>query len=158
VALPTDILRKRLRNEIRLVREELHITVDVEDPEFTSFPVIISITLENVPALVLNGTKLAYQKTHRIKIEVPREYPYQKPAARFLSDIFHPNIVPPERGGWVCTKLLDCWDFSSNLVTFLSGLQILISNPNPESPYKDETSILAARYFLEHPVKPSPDP
>jgi ubiquitin-protein ligase len=154
VALPRDILRKRMKNEIRLVRDQTSFIVEVEDAEFWSFPATIYVTFNNVQGPVLKGNEVHYNNTHKIKIEIPKEYPYQKPTARFLTDIFHPNIVPPKRGGWVCIKLLDNWDFSSNLMTFLLGLRRLLTHPNPESPYKDETTILAARYFLKCPIHP----
>ena len=154
MALPLDILRKRLANEIRYCKEHLHHDIELADPEFKEFPTTIYITFKNIPGPVRKGGKVTHLHTHRMRMDITKEYPYQKPVVRWQTDIFHPNIVPPSRGGWVCTKLLDDWSFSSNLLAFLNGIESLLVNPNPRSPYSDETTLEAARYFLKNPYKP----
>ncbi len=154
MALPLDILRKRLRNEIALCREHLPHKIEVEDPEFAEFPTTIYVTFKNIPGPVFNGEKVTHLYSHKMRVDISKDYPYQKPTVRWQTDIFHPNIVPPERGGWVCIKLLDNWSFSSNLLIFLNGIESLLLNPNPKSPYRDETTLEAARYFLKNPYKP----
>jgi ubiquitin-protein ligase len=154
MALPLNILRKRLTNEIALCREELPHEIEVEDPEFKEFPTTIYVTFKNIPGPVWSGNKVSNVFTHRMRVDIPHDYPYQKPTVRWQTDIFHPNIVPPKRGGWVCIKLLDDWSFASNLLTFLNGVESLLLNPNPRSPYQDETTIEAAKYFNKNPYKP----
>ena len=154
MALPLDILRKRLGNEIRYCKEQLPHKIELADPEFTEFPTTIYVTFKNIPGPVRKGDKVTHLHTHRMRMDITKEYPYQKPVVRWQTDIFHPNIVPPSRGGWVCTKLLDDWNFSSNLLGFLNGIESLLVNPNPKSPYSDETTLEAARYFLKNPYKP----
>jgi ubiquitin-protein ligase len=154
MALPKNILRKRLKNEIELCKVHFKHEFEVEDPEFEKFPTTIFVNLKNIPGPVLRGNNIIHSFEHRLRIEISEEYPYLKPTARFLTEVFHPNIVPAKRGGWVCIKLLDNWDFSSNLVTFLKGIEALLSNPNPKSPYQDKESIKAAFYFLKNPYLP----
>lgn len=154
MALPLDILRKRLKNEISLCREQLPHEIEVVDPEFTEFPTTIFVTFKNIPGPVWSGEKVSHTYTHKMRVDISKDYPYQKPTVRWETDIFHPNIVPPSRGGWVCIKLLDDWSFSSNLLTFLNGIESLLVNPNPKSPYSDETTLEAARYFLKKSYKP----
>ena len=154
MALPLDILRKRLSNELELCKNELPHEIEVEDPEFKEFPTTIYVTFRNIPGPVWSGTKVTHLYNHRMRIDITEDYPYQKPIVRWQTDIFHPNIVPPSRGGWVCIKLLDTWSFTSNLLTFLNGIESLLVNPNPRSPYRDETTLEAARYFLKNPYKP----
>jgi ubiquitin-protein ligase len=154
MALPLDILRKRLTNEIALCKEHLPHEIEVEDPEFAEFPTTINVTFKNIPGPVFNGEKVAHQYNHKMRVDISKDYPYQKPTVQWQTDIFHPNIVPPKRGGWVCIKLLDNWSFSSNLLIFLNGIESLLLNPNPKSPYRDETTLEAARYFLKNPYKP----
>jgi ubiquitin-protein ligase len=150
MALPKNILRKRLKNEIELCKGNFDHEFEIEDPEFEDFPISILVTLKNIPGPVLSDNNIVHSFEHRLKIEISEEYPYHKPTARFLTEVFHPNIVPAKRGGWVCIKLLDDWDFSSNLVTFLKGIEALLSNPNPKSPYQDKECIKAAFYFVKN--------
>ena len=128
--------------------------IEVENPEFSEFPITVLVTLKDIPGPLLKDNKIVHNYTHRFRIDISKEYPYQKPTVRFLTDIFHPNIVPPERGGWVCIKLLDNWNLSSTLAVLLNGIENLLTNPNPQCPYKDETTIKAAKYFLKYPYNP----
>ena len=154
MALPLDILRKRLTNEIQLCKNQLPHEIEVIDPDFKKFPTTLLVTFKNIPGPMWNGTKVGHLYTHKMRVDITKDYPYQKPVVRWRTEIFHPNIVPPSRGGWVCIKLLDDWSFSSNLLTFLNGIESLLVNPNPKSPYRDETTLEAARYFLRNPYKP----
>lgn len=154
MALPKNILRKRLKNEVELCKCHFDHEFVVEDPEFSKFPTTVFVTLKNIPGPVIKGNNIGHSFEHKLRIEISEEYPYHKPTARFLTEVFHPNIVPAKRGGWVCIKLLDNWDFSSNLVTFLKGIEALLSNPNPKSPYQDAQTIKAAFYFMKNPYIP----
>jgi hypothetical protein len=60
----------------------------------------------------------------------------------------------PEDGGHVCTKLLDTWNFQSNLLAFIQALESLLTNPNPLSPWGSKSCMAAAKYFHEHPYTP----
>jgi len=154
MALPLDILRKRLTNEIELCKQQLPHEIEVLDPEFSNFPTTILVTFKNIPGPTRRSDKVTNLYNHKMRIDITSDYPYQKPTVRWLTEIFHPNIVPPERGGWVCIKLLDDWSFSSNLLIFLNGIESLLVNPNPRSPYKDDTTLEAAKYFIKNPYKP----
>lgn len=59
--------------------------------------------------------------------------------------------MPPEEGGYVCTKLLEEWKFKSNLVTFIKGIETLLANPNPKNPFGTDTCTRAAEYFNKNP-------
>jgi ubiquitin-protein ligase len=131
-----------------------HHDIESKDPNFSHFPTTILVYMKKIPGPQLKENIIVHIYNHRIRIDISKEYPYQKPTVRFLSDIFHPNIVPPERGGWVCINLLDNWNLSSTLVVLIKGIETLLSNPNPQSPYIDETTLQAAKYFLKHPYNP----
>jgi ubiquitin-protein ligase len=148
------MLQKRLRNEIRECRGVFSHDIHVKDPEFSKFPTTILVTFKKTPGPGLRNNRVIHNYKHKIRIDIPLEYPYQKPTVRFLSEIFHPNIVPPHRGGWVCIKNLDTWSISSNLRELIDGIESLLPNPNPHSPYQDETTIEAAKYFLKYPYRP----
>lgn len=156
--LPEAVLRKRLQNEVAMVRRKTDHTVIVRDPTFTAFPVELEVLMKNVPGPVRRGDRVTNKYTHKVKVTITREYPYQKPIVEWRSEIFHPNIMEPFEGGYVCTKLLDKWTAQDNLHKFLVGLEGLLSNPNPGDPYGTCSCKEAALYFREHPFKPAPVP
>ncbi|MCK4445336.1 MAG: hypothetical protein KAW09_12380, partial [Thermoplasmata archaeon] len=65
-----------------------------------------------------------------------------------------PNIMLPDDGGYVCTRLLDDWSFSSNLLMFIKGLETLLTSPNPGNPYGSDSCTRAAEFFNTHEYKP----
>ena len=64
--------------------------------------------------------------------------------------------MAPEDGGLLCNKLLDDWSFNSTLLMFIKGIEYLLLNPNPSSPFGTETCTSAAQYFntLKRPQPP----
>ncbi len=152
--LPIELLRSRMKNEIRLCKEELPHPMKVSDPSLSRFPLQISISLVRTPGPVLKSGKVAHRFSHKFQMYVTDQYPYEKPIVRWRTPIFHPNIMVPEDGGYVCTKLLDNWSFSSNLVTFIKGVETLLANPNPANPYGTESCIEAAKHFSKHEYRP----
>jgi ubiquitin-protein ligase len=159
VPLPFDILRRRVRNEIDLCRERLkaHSLEVVGDPE--GMPLTLKVTLRGVPGPDLVDGRLVHRIDHVLVMEISEEYPYQKPLVIWATPIFHPNIMTPEDGGFVCTKLLENWGFDSNLLLFIKGIEALLSNPNPLSPYGTDSCTRAAELFNREPyVPPSGSP
>lgn len=152
--LPTEVLMQRIRNELSQCIRDLEHDVIVLDEKMIKFPVEIHVTLKNAPGPYFNGNKLSTRFFHKIEIYIDENYPYKKPEVRWRSPIYHPNICSPEDGGFVCSKLLDNWNFSSDLASFIKGLETLLVEPNPNSPYKTTTCMSAAKYFAENPYKP----
>ncbi len=148
-SLPRPILVARLRNEVERARKRTRHLVLVEDTEFAQFPVTMAITLRNAPGPVRKGGRVTSADSHRLKLQVTQDYPYQKPIVQWMSDIFHPNIMSYSEGGFVCTRFLDNWTFNSELADFLRGLEVLLQKPNPRSPYATCICNEAAAYFLE---------
>jgi ubiquitin-conjugating enzyme E2 C len=154
MGLPPDILSARVRNELDICRRSLRHRFEPVAGEAGAFPLEIDVTLVKTPGPVMKEGKVAHAYEHRLKIIVTEEYPYEKPIVRWQSPIFHPNIMLARDGGYVCTKLLDDWSFSSNLSSFVKGLESLLMNPNPDNPYASESCMLASRHFCEHPYRP----
>lgn len=153
--LPRDILKKRLKTELEMCKEELpQYTFHVSDPTFTVFPVSIKVIMRGVPGPLLKNGRVTNSSTHQFTMKITDEYPYHKPIVIWESPIFHPNIMAPEEGGFVCTKLLDEWNFGSNLLMFIRGLETLLSNPNPDNAYISDTCMIAAKYFSKRPYRP----
>ncbi|UCD92665.1 MAG: hypothetical protein JSV43_01725 [Methanobacteriota archaeon] len=152
--LPMDVLRDRVRNEIQMCQRQLHHQIVVSDPDYKEFPVEVSLTLTKTPGPILFDGNISHLFNHKLKMIITEDYPYEKPIVKWQTEIFHPNIMLPDDGGYVCTKLLDDWDFSSNLLMFIKGLESLLINPNPNNPYGSDSCTRAAEYFNTHGYKP----
>lgn len=143
--LPEVVLRERLRNELRACSDYLGTPIQID--ERGSFPVVVNMELSRTPGpTVLNG-KVVQRFHHRLRLVIGPDYPFTKPTVVWLTPIFHPNIMMPEDGGHVCTKLLEDWSFGSTMITFIKGLESLLINPNPGSPFGTDSCTAAAEYF-----------
>lgn len=152
-SLPRAVLVGRLRNEVANARRKSRHVIVVEDEAFQKFPTTISVTLRDAPGPVRKGKEVTQVDTHRLKLQITQDYPYQKPIVQWMSEIFHPNIMTYSEGGFVCTKFLDNWSFNSELADFLRGLEVLLLKPNPNSPYATCTCNEAAAYFRDKEAK-----
>ena len=152
--LPLDLLRIRLRNEIEMCQRELRHHIAISDPALSSFPVMINVTFLRVPGPDWEQGKVVHRFVHRMAVIVSEDYPMEKPIVKWQTPIFHPNIMAPDDGGYVCTKLLENWDFSSNLVTFIKGIESLLVNPNPKNPFGNDMCTRAAAYFNRNKYQP----
>lgn len=148
--LPADILKKRVEFEIGMCQRKLPHKIKVVDPEMKKFPIEVRVTLVRSPGPVWKDGKVSHLFTHRFKMFITDEYPYEKPLVHWHTPIFHPNIMEPKLEGHVCTKLLDDWNFNSTLLNFIHGLESLLLNPNPGSPWASESCQEAAKYFEEN--------
>jgi len=152
--LPADVLRERIKNEVELCQRELKHHILVSDPSLSSFPIMISVTLLRVPGPDWEDGKVIHRFVHRISMIISEDYPMEKPIVKWQTPIFHPNIMPPEEGGYVCTKLLENWDFRSTLVSFIKGIESLLVNPNPANPFGNDRCTMAAAYFNRNKYHP----
>lgn len=152
--LPMEILKKRLIQELNLCHRKLTHEIVVDDPEIRSLPINITVIMKKVPAPIVKNNRVTHKWNHTFSMRITDEYPYRKPVVRWHTNIFHPNIMLPTEGGYVCTKLLDTWDFQSNLFSFIQAVESLLSNPNPRSPYGSKSCIAAAKYFIENEYTP----
>ncbi|MCL1810600.1 MAG: ubiquitin-conjugating enzyme E2 [Methanomassiliicoccaceae archaeon] len=146
MGLIRPVLIKRINNEILGLNDHLRIKIRPV-PENAGFPIEISIALKNTPAKI---SKDAVGSEHAFVIIVSEDYPYERPRAKWMTPIFHPNIMMPEDGGFVCVKTLDNWSFGSSLLSFVKGVEQLISDPNPMNPYGTGSCMEAARWYAEN--------
>jgi len=146
------VLVRRLTNE--LMRCSGYIGSDIRfDPNDVLFPMEITVNMVNIPAYAkVNGSVMPMNE-HRYKVVINEEYPYEKPKARWETPIFHPNIMPPEDGGYVCIKLLDKWSFGSTLLSFIKAVEHLVMNPNPSNPFGADTCAEASRFYTNNEAK-----
>ncbi|NLN72201.1 MAG: ubiquitin-conjugating enzyme E2 [Thermoplasmatales archaeon] len=147
MGLPRAILLKRLSNELRMCSEYLGTDFMFDPEEVRGFPVEIDIHVSNVIGYEAPGKMIT---DHEFSIIITEEYGEKKPEVRWRSRIFHPNIMSPEDGGYICIKLLNEWSFGTTLLSFIKGVEYLISDPNPRSPFGTDTCMEAAEYFLNN--------
>lgn len=143
MSYPREIVLRRLKNEIEECREYIIGDVSI-DTENTALPFEINMHMTNVLAYSEKGKTIA---DHDFTIVIGSDYGHSKPEVRWRSKIFHPNIMMPEDGGMVCTKLLDDWTYGTKLIDFLSSISDLISNPNVLSPFGTDSCLEAAEFF-----------
>jgi ubiquitin-protein ligase len=147
MSLPIDILISRLRNELTICSRYLRHPVNTSEENLSRFPLDIEIELVKVPGSVLQDGKVVTRYNHSFSIIVTREYPFEKPLVIWRTPIFHPNIMMPEDGGHLCTKLLEEWNFNSTLLSFIKGIESLLLTPNPRSPFGTDSCTGAADHF-----------
>jgi ubiquitin-conjugating enzyme E2 C len=152
--LPLDILRRRVKQELAMCNRKLEHQIEIKDEDITDFPVLVRINMQHTPGPTLRNKKMTHRYSHTFVMKITDEYPYEKPIVRWRTPIFHPNIMLPEDGGHVCTKLLDDWGFNSNLLAFIRGLESLLTNPNPASPWGSKSCMAAAQYFVDNEYRP----
>ncbi|MGE4577483.1 MAG: ubiquitin-conjugating enzyme E2 [Candidatus Methanomethylophilaceae archaeon] len=146
MGLARPILIKRINNEIRELDRYLGLSIS-EVPDNAEFPIVLSIMLMNSPAKI-SENEMA--REHGFDLVLSEEYPFERPRAKWKTDIFHPNIMMPNDGGFVCVKTLDNWSFGSNMTSFVKGVENLLADPNPMSPYGTDSCMRASRWYLEN--------
>lgn len=154
MGLPKDILRSRVRNEVLMCQRNLRHAISVSDRTLQSFPMEVNLTLVKTPGPIWKDDTIKHRFTHKLSILITEEYPYEKPIVKWRSDVFHPNIMLPGDGGYVCTRLLDDWSFNSTLLTFVKGIETLLTSPNPANPFGSDSCTRAAHYFNTHEYSP----
>jgi ubiquitin-protein ligase len=107
----------------------------------------------SVPGLALDSENaLTVRSLHRCDIYLHRDYPRRPPIVTWLTPIFHPNILGPDRNGGVC---IGSWSAAESLADLCGRLRDLVSyrSLNPE----DALNLDAAGWALSHEVKPGSD-
>ncbi len=145
--LPREILEARLKNELAICQRCLRHPIHIGDQAFVEYPISVEISLLQIPGYEQADGEIKRRYHHRFKLEISEEYPFEKPNVVWRTPIFHPNIMMPDDGGFLCNKLLEDWNFNSTLLMFIKGIEYLLLNPNPTSPFGTETCTAAAQYF-----------
>jgi ubiquitin-conjugating enzyme E2 A len=78
----------------------------------------------------------------KMVLDFPESYPIEPPKVRFLTKLFHPNVYPD---GNVCVDVLqNNWTATSDVLSILISIQVLLTCPNPNSPANKEAGQLLA--------------
>ncbi|XP_041454861.1 ubiquitin-conjugating enzyme E2 C-like [Lytechinus variegatus] len=68
----------------------------------------------------------------KLSLEFPSRYPYVAPTVKFVTPIFHPNV---DQDGNICLDILkEKWSALYEVRTLLMSLQVLLAEPNNDSP------------------------
>ena len=146
--LPMTLLTRRLESELQELVLNRRISARNLPVDLSKFPLVLDLILHS-PGPVLTSDGIEWTSDHNVEVIIGRDYPYQPPIVRWRSDIFHPNIMCPEDGGYVCMRALVHWDFSRDIGSLLDGLVAMLVNPNPRMPLGSESCRWAARLFSE---------
>ncbi|MFA6805094.1 MAG: ubiquitin-conjugating enzyme E2 [Candidatus Methanomethylophilaceae archaeon] len=146
MGLVRPVLIRRINNEIADLNDYLRMSVP-KVPDSAQFPIELRVDLCNTPARI-SEDKIGTE--HSFIISISEDYPYERPRAKWLTPIFHPNIMIPEDGGFVCVKTLDNWSFGSSLLSFVKGVEQLLADPNPLNPYGTDSCMRAANWYQQN--------
>lgn len=104
----------------------------------------------NRPGLAMGEDgELVVRNTHRATAYLHLDYPRRPPVVTWLTPVFHPNLLGPDKNGGVC---VGSWSASESLADLCVRLVDLVSyrslNPN------DALNLEAAAWVNEHDVQP----
>ena len=152
--LPKEVLIDRVLNELMVCKRKFKHNFFIMNKSLKELPIEIEVEMFNTPAPVKHAGKVEIMYEHKFRLFITEDYPYRKPNVRWETSIFHPNIMDPEDGGYVCTNILASWTFKSNLMKFIKGIESLLSNPNPDNPFETPSCEQATDYFKRYDFKP----
>jgi Ubiquitin-conjugating enzyme len=105
-------------NELVLRSSEIDFRAEGEPAE--NYTVMFS-----VPGLGLDRAGMPVLRTvHRCSIYLHRDYPRRAPVISWLTPVYHPNLLGPERNGGVC---IGAWSASESLADLVQRLAELVS-------------------------------
>jgi len=73
--------------------------------------------------------------TFGMLLDLPTDYPFKPPVAKFTTRIYHPNITNDSLGN-ICLAILkpDSWKPSTRLSAVLEAVRNLLAEPQPDDP------------------------
>ncbi|HTY47013.1 MAG TPA: ubiquitin-conjugating enzyme E2 [Methanomassiliicoccales archaeon] len=154
--LPPEVLTARVRNELAICQRSTRHPIELGAGTRLEFPLRIDVNLQQIPAHEWRGGEVQRRFNHKFVMKITPDYPFEKPQVQWATPIFHPNIMMPEDGGLLCNKLLEEWNFNSTILLFIKGIEFLLLNPNPLSPFGTESCTAAAQYFNTHKTRHLP--
>lgn len=108
----------------------------------------------SVPGLARNGSgQLVVRRLHRCALYLHLDYPRRPPVVSWLTPVFHPNLLPPQRNGGVC---IGQWSAAESLADLCIRLRDLVSYRALNA--HDALDAEAGLWAREHDVRPGADP
>jgi ubiquitin-conjugating enzyme E2 A len=85
-------------------------------------------------------------------LEFSESYPTEPPKVWFVTKMFHPNVF--KKNGQVCVDVLQKnWTATSDVLSILISLQVLLICPNPNSPANENAAELFTKNAEEYKAK-----
>jgi ubiquitin-protein ligase len=104
----------------------------------------------SAPGLALGADEqLTVRNLHRFDVYLHREYPRRPPIVTWLTPIFHPNLLGPERNGGVC---IGSWSSSETIADLCLRIDALVRYRSFNA--RDGLDRVAAAWVLENGVQP----
>ncbi|KAF2859349.1 hypothetical protein K470DRAFT_258972 [Piedraia hortae CBS 480.64] len=135
-------------NLIKRLQSELLTFMSSPTPGISAFPSegAQGPDMMNWNATIAGPSDTDYaDKTFKLTIAYPTNYPYAPPVVRFRTPVYHPNI---DFSGRICLSILDKvngeggWSAALNTANVLLCVQSLLGEPNPSSPLNAEAARL----------------
>jgi len=79
----------------------------------------------------------------QLELEMPPEYPFKHPNAKFITKVYHPNI---KSTGELCERVWKDWSPQMKISDALVLIQTILREPEPDDPLEPEI----ANQFREH--------
>jgi hypothetical protein len=96
--------------------------------------------------------QLAVRRMHRCALYLHLDYPRRPPVITWLTPVFHPNLLPPERNGGVC---IGSWSAAESLSDLCLRLRDLVSYRSLN--FHDALDAEAGAWAERHGVRPGAD-
>ena len=127
--------RRRLMDDYKMIMRDKNFLITAE-PDENNILLWYAIILGPDETIWEGGV-------FKLKIEFTEEYPSKPPNVMFYTKMFHPNIY---NDGKICLDILQKqWTPCYTVVSILTSIQSLLTDPNTESPANSE----AAKMFDE---------
>jgi len=147
----STVFLSRLREEKKFLQHQFPLVAATNDPPTTYEGFL---RCERGPVKELADKVVwpftEYVQMHRFRLELPTDYPVTHPAATWLTDISHPNIVPNLRGV-VCVSVLGKdWKPETRLPAVVNALYFLLVDPNPNDIWNHPKCFKAAEILRRY--------
>lgn len=94
---------KRLMKELQLMAKLNKDSSLISIEYFGEIPIKYLVTYHCRSLRWINGNSApSLSNRHELEIYLHKDFPRRPPALKWLTEIFHPNILPPAKNGGVC--------------------------------------------------------
>jgi ubiquitin-protein ligase len=138
---------RRLLSDLRgmeQLAEQGQLTFRTEGNPPQTYHVMLS-----APGLAPAAGGLTVRNLHRFDLYLHREYPRRPPIVTWLTPVFHPNLLGPERNGGVC---IGSWNSAESLDDLCLRIDALVRYRSFNA--ADALNRAAAVWVTEHGVQP----